>query len=110
MRIPAALEAAHLIDRYGEARTLYHVTPDLSSLPDPGSLPAAACPALLDDPDARRVLHIAYGEILASADLRAGLARTLEENLDAYWAGLERHLARHLEALAVPVTAAGEPA
>jgi hypothetical protein len=117
LRVIAALDPAlfrelyaRAIDRYGEARKLYHVTPNLSSLPDPGSLPSAGFPALLDDPDARRVLHITYGEILASADLRTGLARALEENLDAYWAGLERHLARHLDALAVPVTAAGGPA
>ena len=62
---------AHARRTYDNARKLYHVTPDLSRLPDPAGLPAAAAAALLDDRDARQVLHITYGEMLAVPDAEA---------------------------------------
>jgi hypothetical protein len=94
---------AHARRTYDSARKLYHVTPDLSRLPDPAGLPAAAAAVLLDDRDARQVLHITYGEILAAADLKRRLFDVLAGSADAYAAALERHIGRHLEALGVPL-------
>jgi hypothetical protein len=87
---------------YDSARKLYHVTPDLSHLPDPAGLPAAAAAALLDDPDARQVLHITYGEMLAVPELKRRLFDVLAVSADAYAAALERHIGSHLAALGVP--------
>jgi hypothetical protein len=94
---------AHARRTYDNARKLYHVTPDLSRLPDPAGLPAAAAAALLDDRDARQVLHITYGEMLAAADLKRRLFDVLAGSADAYAAALERHIGRHLETLGVPL-------
>ena len=90
------------LEGYEEARTLYHVTPDLSTLPSPAALVDAACCRLLDDSNARRVLHITYGEILAVPRLREGFFAVLRENLPGYWDALDCHIGRHLAALGVP--------
>jgi hypothetical protein len=93
---------AHARRTYDNARKLYHVTPDLSRLPDPVGLPAAAAAALLDDRDARQVLHISYGEILGVPALKGRLFAVLDRESGAYAAALERHIGRHLAALGVP--------
>lgn len=90
---------ARAIDRHEEARKLYHVTPDLSALPDPAEISDAGAARLLDDVNARRVLHIAYGEMLQVPRLRELLFRLLGSRLSAYWAGLDGHIGRHLAAL-----------
>jgi hypothetical protein len=109
LRVVAAADPALFRDLYAcarrtydNARKLYHVTPDLSRLPDPAGLPAAAAGALLDDPDARRVLHITYGEMLAVPALKDRLFAVLAGSADAYAAALERHIGRHLAALGLP--------
>ena len=93
---------AHARRTYDSARKLYLVTPDLARLPDAAGLPAAAASALLDDRDARQVLHITYGEMLAVAELKRRLFELLAGSADAYAAALERHIGRHLAALGVP--------
>jgi tagaturonate epimerase len=93
---------AHARRTYDNARKLYHVTPELSRLPDPAGLPAAAASALLDDRDARQVLHITYGEMLTVPDLKRRLFDLLAGSADAYAAALERHIGRHLASLGVP--------
>ncbi len=93
---------AHARRTYDNARKLYHVTPDLSRLPEPAGLPAAAAAALLDDRDARQVLHISYGEMLGVPALKGRLFAVLDREAGAYAAALERHIGRHLAALGVP--------
>jgi hypothetical protein len=93
---------AEALAGYPEARKLYHVTPELSRLPDPASLPSAAAAALLDDADARRVLHIGYGRLLGAPGLRERLYALLDSAAPAYEEALERHFGRHMEALGVP--------
>jgi hypothetical protein len=90
---------------YDSARKLYHVTPDLSRLSEPAGLPAAAAAALLDDRDARQVLHITYGEMLGVPDLKRRLFEVLAASADAYAAALDRHIGRHLAALGVSARA-----
>ncbi len=89
------------LERYAVARKLYHVTPDLAALPRPGSLSDADGRALLDDRNARRVLHITYGEMLAVPDLKAALLRVLEAHAGDYARALEKHLGRHLSLLGI---------
>jgi tagaturonate epimerase len=86
---------------YGRARVLYHVTPNLAALPAPAEVTDGSAPALLDDVDARRVLHITYGEILAVPGLKSRLFRLLRANEDGYQAMLEKHIGRHLELLGI---------
>ena len=53
--------------------------------------------ALLDDLNAREVLHVTFGSVLTrfGTQLRAAL----ERNLDAYYDGLRLHFEKHLHLL-----------
>jgi hypothetical protein len=84
---------------YDNARKLYHVTPDLSTLPKPENLGETA--RLLQDVHARRVLHIAYGELLAVPRLKERLYAVLHREAEAYREALKAHIGRHLELLGV---------
>lgn len=90
---------ARALERYVEARKLYHVTPDLSGLPQPAELSQENGLKLLDDVHARRLLHITYGEMLCVPRLRESFFRVLGSNLPAYWAALDAHIGRHLALL-----------
>jgi hypothetical protein len=93
------LYAAALVG-YPNARKLYHVTPDLSRLPQAEDLGDSAA-FLLDDKDARRVLHIAYGELLAEPGLRRRFFAVLEKEAETYRSFLRAHIGMHLELLGV---------
>ncbi|GAB4428418.1 MAG: tagaturonate epimerase family protein [Chloroflexi bacterium OHK40] len=87
--------AALARERYAEDRQTYHVSARLDRMPDPAHLSDHALPALLDQFDARQILHVTFGAALASfgAELRALLATHRERYAEA----LERHFVRHLQ-------------
>jgi hypothetical protein len=76
--------------RYGEDRRTYHVSAELELLPRSGGRAA-----LLDDFNARQVLHVTYGSALAEFGPRvqAALKRHSAEYADAIRSHFERHLA-----------------
>jgi hypothetical protein len=85
------------IERYPLERASYHVSAELSKVPDPASLPDAALPGLLDQFDARQVLHVTFGSLLERYG--SDLHRILTEHAEEYYQALERHFVRHLEPL-----------
>ena len=93
---------ARALERCDEARKLYHVTPDLSVLPAPAEVSDEGAARLLDDVNARRLLHITYGEMLCVPLLRESFFRVLQSSLPAYWAALDAHIGRHLSLLGAP--------
>jgi hypothetical protein len=80
--------------RYETDRASYHVSAQLEHAPGPEVLLDAGLPALLDQDDAREILHVTFGAILAEfgAELRA----FLDAHEEAYYAALQAHFARHL--------------
>ncbi|MBE3132619.1 MAG: hypothetical protein IMZ55_04040, partial [Acidobacteria bacterium] len=70
--------------------------------PQPAELSQETGVALLNDVNARRLLHITYGEMLCVPQLRESLFRVLGANLPAYWAALDAHIGRHLSLLGAP--------
>ncbi|MGY4707409.1 tagaturonate epimerase family protein [Candidatus Bipolaricaulota sp. J31] len=88
------------VERFPEDRATYHLTTDLSQVPDPSSLPDEELPKLLEEPDPRQVLHVAYGSVLRSP-LGAELKKALLDFEEDYAVALEAHLGRHLEHLGV---------
>ena len=92
---------AKAIERYAHARTLYHVTPDLTAIPAPDEVTFRSAPYLLDDVNARRVLHITYGEILGVPRLKERFFSLLKANIGAYETNLDHHIGRHLELLGI---------
>jgi hypothetical protein len=87
------------IDRYETDRASYHVSADRARVPRPADLADADLPGLLDQFDAREVLHVTFGSALAQfgVDIRA----TLIAHEAEYYAALEAHFIKHLELFAL---------
>lgn len=86
-------------ERYTEDRKTYHVSADLGKVPAESALSDAALPALLDQFDARQVLHVTFGSVLDAYGSRLHAAMQIHEA--AYRAGLKAHFDRHLDAFRV---------
>lgn len=81
--------------RYSEERASYHVSAELTKAPDAETLSDAELVTLLDEFNARQMLHVCFGSILAAYG--SELQRVLAEHEEAYYRDLEKHFARHLE-------------
>jgi len=114
LRTIAALDPAFLKEiytfareRYEHDRVSYHVSADLRRAPLPSAV--GNWPGLLDQFDAREILHVTFGSVLtdktATGDLRFydRFMDFLRANPDAYAANLEKHFIRHLESFVEPL-------
>ena len=81
---------------YNTDRATYHVSAVLAKVPAAAELTDGDLPGLLDQFDARQVLHVTFGSILAHYGER--LHALLRAHEDHYYALLRAHFARHLEA------------
>jgi hypothetical protein len=82
-------------DEYEAARATYHVSAELAKVPPVSELTDGDLPTLLDDFDARQILHVAYGSALDQYGETLKTALQADEN--AYYARLKVHFQRHLE-------------
>jgi hypothetical protein len=87
---------AHARQVFPQARIGYHISGQLECAPEPDVVSDADLPTLLDQPDARQVLHVTYGQVLTDATFAAPLLSTLRAHPDVYASILERHFGRHL--------------
>jgi len=100
--------------RYETDRASYHVSASLARAPRPEAVGDAALAGLLEQFDAREILHVTFGSVLREGvvDGRprfyAELMGLLRSNPEAYAANLESHFRRHLEPF-VPWAAGGVP-
>lgn len=76
-------------EHYAEDRASYHVSAELSRVPELAGLPDDRLPGLLEEFDAREVLHVAFGSGLKEFGPR--LLAALRAHADAYAETLERH-------------------
>ena len=83
-------------ERYERDRASYHVSARADRAPAPAAVADADLAALLDDFDAREMLHVTFGSALAAYGGR--LLAFLRAHPDAYDANVERHFIRHLSA------------
>ena len=83
-------------DHYETDRATYHVSGDLAKVPVSASLSDAELPDLLNQFDARQVLHVTFGSVLDTFgdDLQSMLAQHTAE----YMQGLKVHFDKHLAA------------
>ncbi len=80
--------------RFETDRASYLIGARLESVPGPRSLADEALPGLLDDDDARQVLHVTFGSAL---DAHGGdLLELLQRRRTAHEDALARHFERHL--------------
>jgi tagaturonate epimerase len=85
-------------ERYAHDRASYHVSARADRAPAPGAVAEVDLASLLDNFDAREMLHVTFGSALAAHG--GELLRLLRANPEAYDANVERHFIRHLRAFA----------
>ncbi|MCL2042868.1 MAG: tagaturonate epimerase family protein [Treponema sp.] len=92
---------------FDEARQYYHVSTDVSNIPDVDALGDAELPSLFDNNDSRQLIHITYGLILnkknpdGSCAFKDRLFGIWRQNEDVYALALEKHIGKHLELLGI---------
>lgn len=92
-------------ESFPEATKLYHVTTDLGKIPATASMTDAQLERMLNEPDARQLLHITYGQILTgqAADgqyrFRDRLYAFWDRHEQDYSAVLEMHIGKHIKTL-----------
>ena len=91
---------AFAIDRYETDKMSYHVSARLANVPRPETLTDPLLPGLLEQFDARQVLHVTFGSVLTTPALKDRLITGLIRNEETYYDVLERHFIRHLSPLA----------
>ena len=91
---------AFAVSRYENDRASYHVSAELARVPSLGAMSDTDLPAVLDQFDARQVLHVTFGSVLQlSPMLGERLMAGIVAHNETYHAILERHFMRHLEPL-----------
>ena len=104
---PALYRAIHkyALTMFEEAKKFYHVTTDLSKIPDVDTLKDEEIVDLFKQNDARQLIHITYGFILNVKDeegrflFRDKLFKIWRDNEDVYASMLEAHIGKHLALL-----------
>ncbi|MFO7742661.1 MAG: tagaturonate epimerase family protein [Anaerolineae bacterium] len=85
-------------ERYETDRATYHVSAELGKVPPPSALSDNDLSDLLEQFDARQVVHVTFGSVLDRFGNR--LLATLEAYESVYGEVLERHFERHLSPFA----------
>jgi hypothetical protein len=82
-------------ERYPIDRASYHVSAEVTKVADADRLPDSALTSLLEDFDAREVLHVTFGSVLNNPDFREPFFATLRDDEEAYYKMLEIHFNKH---------------
>jgi tagaturonate epimerase len=89
------------VARYPADRASYHVSADVARMPVVDSLRDQELKTLLDNFDAREVLHVTFGSVIQHERFRAPFFATLRANEETYYQVLENHFNRHLAPFAL---------
>ena len=101
------------LTRYEIERTSYHVSAELFRAPSPTGMPDTAVSMLLDQFDARQILHVTFGSVLTAQDPSGRrrfydrMMEVLNVHPEAYAANLKAHFLRHLRPFAAYSKEAG---
>jgi hypothetical protein len=93
------------IENLDKAKKYYHISGDPNLIADIVKLKDEELPRLMDEDNARQVMHITYGLILmeknedGKATFKDEIYSTLHNYEDEYCAALEKHIGRHLKEL-----------
>lgn len=120
LRLVAATDAAlfrslytHARESFPAAAQHYHVGVQPERLQPIDRVPDDELAGLLDDPGHRQLLHITYGSILRAEDggrprFASRLYSLLNEQEEAHYTYVARHIGRHLKTLGIPSRSAGD--
>ena len=88
----------YAIDCYPSDRASYHVSADISQIPDLRAVSDRELPDLLENFHAREVLHVTYGSVINHPHLRGPFFEALHLHEEAYTKILETHFDKHFNA------------
>jgi hypothetical protein len=88
--------------RFERDRVTYHISGRLENVPESGALADADLPGLLNQNDARQVLHVTFGSVLDT--FGEPLRTMLREHETEYLAAIKTHFDRHLAAFRKPAS------
>ena len=92
---------------FEDAKKYYHVTTDLSKIPNISAMKDGELASLFEINESRQLIHITYGHILSrkntdgSFSYKDRLYKLLRKHEDKYRNALMKHIGRHLELLGV---------
>ena len=93
------------LKNFEKDRLSYHVTTDLSRIPDVEKISDSELKNLLDKPDSRQLIHITYGSILSAKSdegrhlFRDKIYATLFKHEKEHYDAVSSHIRRHLDLL-----------
>ena len=101
---PALLRAIYRFarERFEADKATYHISARLDRAPEPATLADRDLPRLLEQDDARQILHVTFGSVLTVRDENGTrryygpLMQALRRHGSAYAANLRAHFVRHL--------------
>jgi tagaturonate epimerase len=101
---PALYRSMHKcsLDNFAEMQELYHITADLNKIADIDTLTDEELPALMEQLEARQLLHITYGPILNDKVIRPLFFAAMHKFEKEYHQGIYKHFYKHLNLLGVP--------
>ncbi|MEN3008504.1 tagaturonate epimerase family protein [Pseudothermotoga sp.] len=94
------------LSRFEQDRASYHVTTNLSKVPNVDEVSDSNLSDLLDQPDVRQVIHITYGSVLTAKEsgktlFKDRIMKVLFEHEKEHYNFLKSHLGKHLKLLGV---------
>lgn len=93
------------LEHLAEAKKYYHITADMNRVPNIDSLSDAELADLMNQNDARQLIHITYGLILMAKDnagksvFRDRIYACLYQNEELYYEMLQNHIGKHIKLL-----------
>ncbi len=93
---------AKAYEYFPDALKLYHITPDLSRIPDPKGVADEDLPGYLERPESRQLLHVSYGGLLNDPDTGPRLFRLLSDREELHYGCVGDHIRAHIERLGAP--------
>jgi hypothetical protein len=108
-RNPALYRRMHAfaLKHLSEAKKYYHISAKPENIPTLDKLSDGELPGLMEQNDARQVLHITYGLILlaknadGTSTFKDEIYSLLNQHEAEYYSALQKHLGRHLSALGI---------
>ncbi len=85
------------VERYPVDRASYHVSAETGRVPQVESWPDPRLPTLLDQFDARQILHVTFGSVIQDPAFRDRFFATLRECEETYYEMLRAHFRKHLD-------------
>lgn len=86
---------------FPEASKFYHITADLTKIPDIDKIKDKDLPKFLMQNESRQLLHITYGGLLNDPEIRDEFFNILSDNEELYYQLLFKHFTKHIEKLGV---------